>query len=324
LSLSPSSQQHQSRSCPHPRFCKITTTATTSTESLFLSTVYGSSLLRATTTTETTITDEDGCNNGNIHGDQPNMSTNAVDVSEDEKFESSPLSFRIRKINFSELDQVSKIILVSFYKEEFQKGPWKHLCSMNELSRLQSNFPYSDPNHYMYAAVAESSKSSAASPSARRTLKNSNNNNNAKPMIVGFVDIDGRPPKQVTDPPRPYLSDLCIHPQWRRKGIARALIQKCEQTVQEQMNKSEMYIRVEQSNDAARSMYDGLGYSHQEHDIFGVRDTTMLLHRSFLENEGSNDYNDEGGQQQQQQDNDSSSVAIGITNDTVPVVDYVV
>lgn len=99
-------------------------------------------------------------------------------------------------------------------------------------------------------------------------------------QVVAFVDVDARPSKQQPqDPPRPYLSDLCILRDWRRKGIATTLVQKCEFLVREKMQKDELYIRVEQTNQAAITMYNNLQYNRQAHSFFGVKDTTMLLHK---------------------------------------------
>lgn len=149
--------------------------------------------------------------------------------------------------------------MVSFYTTDNQKSPWSHFFRLGELNRLQLNFPYSDQEHSMLVACCTVSK-----------------------QVVAFCDVDARPPRQQNDPPRPYLSDLCIHPQWRRRGIASCLIQKCQQVVIEQMNKRELYIRVEQDNTPALQMYTvKLNYQAQPHDYFGVKDTTILLHKSL-------------------------------------------
>ena len=82
--------------------------------------------------------------------------------------------------------------------------------------------------------------------------------------IIGFVDVDTRKPNQPTSytyNPRPYLSDLCVHPDYRRLGVARALIRACESfCVQQQQPQPQLYIRVKASNVAAVAMYDSMGY----------------------------------------------------------------
>ena len=128
---------------------------------------------------------------------------------------------------------------------------------LKELDRLQSNFPYSDPNHYMYVAISKSDD-----------------------QVVGFVDIDFRQTRQRNSPPRPYLSDLAVHEKWRRKGIARTLIFKCEEKAME-LEKPTLYLRVESKNEKALKMYFSLGYDYQPSEIFGVIDTTMLLKRQL-------------------------------------------
>ncbi|KAL3903150.1 MAG: hypothetical protein SGARI_005508 [Bacillariaceae sp.] len=80
-------------------------------------------------------------------------------------------------------------------------------------------------------------------------------------IVAGFVDIDLRPlPKDFKFPqPRPYLSDLCISKTYRRQGMAKALVEQCEQFCIRQ-SKTELYIRVQESNVAALTMYQQLGY----------------------------------------------------------------
>jgi ribosomal protein S18 acetylase RimI-like enzyme len=126
---------------------------------------------------------------------------------------------------------------------------------LGELNRLQQNFPYNDEKHSMFVASCRSSQ-----------------------KIVAFVDIDARPGKRLQDPPRPYLSDLSVDPDWRRNGIASHLIEECERLAV-RMGKNELYIRVERNNTPAIYMYQGLGYEAQPHHYFGVVDTTILLNK---------------------------------------------
>lgn len=133
---------------------------------------------------------------------------------------------------------------------------------LGELNRLQQNFPYNDEQHSMFVAVSQQRQD----------------------MVVGFVDVDARPSKRPYDPPRPYLSDLAVDPRWRRKGVARHLIHKCEYVARDEMEKPHLYIRVEHNNTVAISMYTGLNYEALQHEYFGVKDTTMLLKKSFEAN----------------------------------------
>ena len=140
-------------------------------------------------------------------------------------------------------------------------SPFAAVLKLGELNRLQQNFPYADQQrHCMFVAI------------------------NDDKQIVGFVDIDARPATRRIDPPRPYLSDLAVHPDYRRKGIAATLIKKCEELVQQDklvVKEKALYIRVEQANGAAIQMYDKFQYQAQKHEIFGVEDTTVLLRKHF-------------------------------------------
>ena len=145
----------------------------------------------------------------------------------------------------------------SFYTGENARSPWRQMFRLGELNRLQQNFPYNDDKHFMLVAIYRFTE-----------------------QVIAFVDIDARPPKRQQDPPRPYLSDLAVDPSWRRKGIARSLIQNCELLAQ-QMGMNEIFIRVEQNNTPAIFMYEGLDYEAQAHEYFGVADTTILLNKKL-------------------------------------------
>lgn len=79
---------------------------------------------------------------------------------------------------------------------------------------------------------------------------------------VGYVDLDGRPKK---DPlpgeshPRPYLSDLAVRPDARRRGLATRLVAECERLAKSWGYEC-LYLKVEAANDPARAMYADLGY----------------------------------------------------------------
>jgi ribosomal protein S18 acetylase RimI-like enzyme len=143
-------------------------------------------------------------------------------------------------LSTTELGAVADIIIDSFYTS---KTSWIKLYRLGELNRLQQNFPTTDTDlHQMLVAV---------------TIDNHE-------KVVGFCDVDARPTGTGTHPPlpRPYLSDLAVDPEYRRRGIAKSLVQRGESFLQEIAVPpgEELFIRVEESNQAAISMYKGLGY----------------------------------------------------------------
>lgn len=168
----------------------------------------------------------------------------------------------VRRIE-TELGKVADIIMAGFYSKDRQRSPFSGMVRLAELNRLQQNFPYADPNHFMYVATTRT---------------------NGDLSIVAFCDVDGRPATRRFDAPRPYLSDLVVHPHYRRRGIAKRLVEFIEtRIVQGEMESPFLYIRVERDNDAARIMYQNMDYRPISHPIFGIEDTTVLLRKDFEE-----------------------------------------
>lgn len=141
----------------------------------------------------------------------------------------------IRECLYGDLGECADVIMSAFYPN--YNSPWKHLTRIAELDRIQQTFSYDKNKHMMYLAIVDEA-------------------------IVGFVDIDLRPPNRpmpYTYNPRPYISDLCVHADYQRRGIACDLIARCEEFCK--TNGREMvYIRVQSDNTAAVGLYKHLGY----------------------------------------------------------------
>ena len=57
----------------------------------------------------------------------------------------------------------------------------------------------------------------------------------------------------------PYIFNLAVHPQWRRRGVAKQLLLAAAQTVK-QWGFASLYMHVLEDNQPARNLYDCLGY----------------------------------------------------------------
>lgn len=158
----------------------------------------------------------------------------------------------VRDCAHGELPRVADLILSSFYDSSSAaaKSPWRQLYRLGELNRIQQGFAYpaNRDSHRMLVAVAEADEADSSAGGGR---------------IVGFCDVDARPPNRPTGfafNPRPYLSDLCTDPAFRRRGVARALVHECERYCRDELGEAFVYIRVESHNGAAIQLYEGMGY----------------------------------------------------------------
>lgn len=160
----------------------------------------------------------------------------------------------IQHLKFSDIPQVADIITSAFHPELDNNLIMRSLRVLLETDRLQSNFPYDDNDHY-YLVIMDQS-------------------NPIKEKVVGFCDVDFRSPPDAYNTnlfsmltsssnhiirKRPYLSDLVIDPQHRRKGLASTLMSKVEDAARSR-GINEMYLCVAESNVGALKMYSGLGY----------------------------------------------------------------
>jgi ribosomal protein S18 acetylase RimI-like enzyme len=61
--------------------------------------------------------------------------------------------------------------------------------------------------------------------------------------------------------PRPYMYNLAVNQQWKRKGIATELVKACEKFVLETNTEKRLYLRVRKCNNAAITFYESNGYA---------------------------------------------------------------
>jgi ribosomal protein S18 acetylase RimI-like enzyme len=176
------------------------------------------------------------------------------------------LLFRMRRPT-TELGAVANIIIEAFYTNKNMKT----LYRLAELNRLQQNFPYIDSDiHKMLVAV---------SSSCGDEINNNKSQAQQSPQIVGFCDIDARPSKTKPPLPRPYLSDLSVSTNFRRKGVARALVKKSEAVLREKGQRDELFIRVQESNVAAVTMYHAMDYQTLDCQQDKGLGNILLLHK---------------------------------------------
>lgn len=172
---------------------------------------------------------------------------------------SSTTRYEIRDCEYRQLSTVADIVVDSFYDNKKVNGVAKKLYKLAELNRLQQNFPYPESRtvHKMLVVMADEHPGEPSSD---------------QPTVVGFCDIDARPCATKLKLPRPYLSDLAIHPNHRRRGLARMLVEYAEDFVlgisssdSDKAPFDELWIRVASKNEAALGLYkDKLSYSFAE------------------------------------------------------------
>lgn len=64
---------------------------------------------------------------------------------------------------------------------------------------------------------------------------------------------------------KPYVLNLCVHPEVRRKGLARALMAVSERFARDIWGDPEILLHVEKDKDPANALYEALGYNAQKY-----------------------------------------------------------
>ena len=163
----------------------------------------------------------------------------------DDGAEDTSSFYFIREADFADLGSSARILTDGFYGDT--NFITYNIEKLNTFLSLESTFPQQAVHSMLVACRQTDGK------------------------VLGFAEIDGRPTKDENAAPRPYMCNLAICPKWRRKGIAKALVQQSEDNAATQWGKTEMFLKVREANDAAINMYKNLGYDVQSIEIEEMR-----------------------------------------------------
>ena len=147
---------------------------------------------------------------------------------------------------------ISRVLAQSFYRlPEFASWIYPFLqftISEDIRHRLRSQSP-----HYccLVAKIA---------PQNYLNSSNSSEVDNKELVIVGTIEIAMRSPSLWLNTPQyPYISNLAVDQKYRRLGIGKLLLARCEQAAMD-WGYSETRLHVLDNNDAAKYLYHSGGY----------------------------------------------------------------
>lgn len=149
--------------------------------------------------------------------------------------------FQIRTATPTDLTDVAQIITESFHS---QKGIWGWTFPLLRLGIYEDlRHRLTSPTSHHVCLVAVDTTNSEA--------------NN----LVGTVELSVRLSDSWTQLGKsfPYLSNLAVHPKYRRYGVASELLMSCEKFSQD-WGFQDLFLHVLENNYQARQLYWKLGY----------------------------------------------------------------
>jgi len=165
------------------------------------------------------------------------------------------LPFTIRHANSRDVSHLSEILTESFYRSSDRPVNFLQRCFTDWvfpilrygiMLDLNSRFDDQTPMYACLVATHPTNKSQAIA-SLEICMRYVPSKTNRDFWL-------GRDTQQY-----PYIFNLAVHPQWRRRGVAKQLLHASEQIVK-QWGFSRLYMHVLEDNQPALRLYDGVGY----------------------------------------------------------------
>lgn len=86
-------------------------------------------------------------------------------------------------------------------------------------------------------------------------------------LVVGFL-LGCKMARLETDRPMMYIQDLATHPDYRRQGIGRAMVEEFKAICREK-NALKMWLVTDRSNEPAKALYTAAGGALGDNDWVG-------------------------------------------------------
>jgi ribosomal protein S18 acetylase RimI-like enzyme len=173
----------------------------------------------------------------------------------------SACQFQIREATTADLTGVAQIIAESFHSQNGLLGWLFPLLRLGIYEDLRHRLASPSPHHICLVAI---------------------DTNDASNHLVGTVELGVRFNSSWTPVAKsfPYLSNLAVHPKYRRQGAASALLLACEK-VALNWGFQDLYLHVLEHNHQARQLYFKLGYQMNHVDshlnAFFLRPSRQIL-----------------------------------------------
>lgn len=173
--------------------------------------------------------------------------------------------FQVRFAQYEDLDAIAQIIAESFHSSQGFWGWTFPLLRLGISEDLKHRVTSTKPHQACLVAI---------------------DTKYSQDIPIGTVELGLRYSDRWTQLGRsyPYLSNLAVHPQYRRRGVASGLLQRSEELVRE-WGFQDIYLHVLEKNQQARQLYFKQGYRvHQEMEarsIFCIwqRSQQIFLHK---------------------------------------------
>jgi ribosomal protein S18 acetylase RimI-like enzyme len=166
--------------------------------------------------------------------------------------------------------------IVNLITTSFQPQNWLMRCFF-PLVRLGL---YEDLRHALRSPGSKTSVHLVA-------LLTAETHSSPRSRMVGTVEITLRPSAPISwgTVHYPYLSNLAVCPDYRRRGVAQELLRACEAIVQD-LGHQNLYLHVLENNHSAKRLYSHAGYQLHQTDpiwshLFLHQPRRLLLHKSL-------------------------------------------
>jgi ribosomal protein S18 acetylase RimI-like enzyme len=171
---------------------------------------------------------------------------------------------QIRVATPDDLINIAQIVAESFHSQEGLWGWAFPLLRLGIYEDLRHRLKFPTPYHICLVAVDAATEDQ---------------------KIMGTIEMGVRLSDAwaSVNPGFPYLSNLAVHPSYRRLGVGSSLLTRCEQVSQE-WGFQDLYLHVLENNHHARQLYFKLAYRVYKVEsswdtLFFNRSRQILLHK---------------------------------------------
>ncbi|MFN4279232.1 GNAT family N-acetyltransferase [Thermosynechococcus sp.] len=161
----------------------------------------------------------------------------------------------IRAAEITDLPSVAQLVALSFHPGGGWQALWRSFVRWGIEQDLRDRWQQERPHYCCWLAVMPMEPSS---------------------LCVGSVEVQLR---EIKGQPQPYLSNLAVHPDYRRRGIGRQLLHTVEASLFPTY--SHLYLHVLTQNQAAQRLYARCGFEVVEEDFTFWGERKLLLGKSL-------------------------------------------